>query len=270
MVLSSMMVATVAGQALAANPQLMRDTHAMASQLPMYDINVLDTSRGGLGTGLLNDTTNNAGVIAWNFDSNFNFVTAAFLESLPDSSPINGGEVNGGTNSASGGSVWQETTHTYLGFDATNNFHVHQLEFSIRDDSATGFLPGGTTLGGTPINFMSQDMGTGNLGGDGVTFDGEVLGYFSASMDVYVGATLATTDDFFASALSFAGLNNEGGSSYNDTVLLQGFNPPIGGSIAGFNIDRLVIRATVAVAVPAPGSVALFGLAGLAGVRRRR
>jgi len=270
MVLSTFAVAAVAGHAIAADPQLMRDTHAMGAQLPMYDVTRLDTSRGGLGTGLLNDIDVNQGGIGWNFDANFNFVTAAFLEGLPDVSPINGGEVNGGTSSASGGNFLQEASHTYVGFDPTNNFHIHTLEFSVRDDSGVGFIPAGTTLGGTPINFMSQDVGTSNLGGNGVTFDGEVLGFFSASMDVYIGGGLATTDDFFTSSLSVAFADAEGGSSYNDTVKAQGFNPPAGPNIAGFNIDQLVIRIAVAVAVPAPGSVALFGLAGLAGVRRRR
>jgi MYXO-CTERM domain-containing protein len=276
MVLSSLMVATVAGQALAADPQILRNTHTMADQLPMYNVENLSTARGGGGgfDGLLNDSDVNQGVIGWNFDGNFNFVTAAFLETLPDLSPINGGVVFGGTSLASGGSVLQETTHSYLGFDATNNYHVHSMTFTVEDNSGTGFVPAGVTLSGIPINYLSQDMGTGNLGGNGMVFNGDILGYFSASMDVYIGGGLATTDDFFTSSLSFAGTQSENTNNPKVTansVIMQGFNPPAGPDIAGFNIDKLVIRGTIAVAaVPTPGAVALFGLAGLAGVRRRR
>ena len=266
MVFTSLLAASIAGQSLGAGQQMLRDTHDMAARLPMYDTARIDTNRGGIGSGLLDDTDVNQGVFAWNFDT---FPTGARLDSPPDLSPINGGEVFGGTNTTSGGSVFQEATHTYIGFDPTNNIHIHTFAFSIRDDSGVGFIPSGTTLAGLPIGFLSSDIGTPNVGGNGLTFDGQVLGYFSASMDVYIGGSLATTDDFFASALSFAGANMEGGNPFADTLLLQGFTAPAGPDIAGFNIDRLVIRGTVAVA-PAPGSLALMGMVGLTGIRRRR
>ncbi len=276
MVLSSVMVATVAGQAMAANPQVLRDTQTLAAQLPMYNAENLVQPRGvGSFDGLLSDSDVNQGMIGWVFDANINVLAAAFLETLPDLSPINGGEVFGGTGLASGGSFLQEATHTYMGQDPNSGLHIHEYSFTVRDNSGVGFLPLGVTLGGLPVNFLSQDMGTGNLGGNGMTFDGDVLGFFSASMDVYIGGALVTTDDFFSAAsISFAGITSENTLNPKvtaNTILLQGFNPAAGPDISGFNMDKFVMRGSVGVdAVPTPGSLALFGLAGLAGIRRRR
>lgn len=262
MVLTTSVFVAATGAALAVTPA---SQDPNLSALPVFEgYNDSMLVRDGSSRTDLIDTDVNMGNIAWDFDSNFSFVAGAFIEGLPDLTPINGGPVSGGP-SLDGGGVTNEFSYTKDGLIPGTGFQ-HTIVFST--EVTSDFIPAPFTFTstGTTADFISIDMGTSNVGNP-ILHSNALLSIVSADLEIFVGGSSIGVSDMLTDPLSFFGTSNPGVSG---DLVVQAFTPPLGSNdIAGFGINKLEATVTY-ITAPTPGAAALFGLAGLAGLRRRR
>ncbi|MBX3364605.1 MAG: PEP-CTERM sorting domain-containing protein [Phycisphaeraceae bacterium] len=166
----------------------------------------------------------------------------------------------GSLSTLNGSVIHMNSTETTVG-----NIRTYTIEWS----HVTGgtFITAGTTVGGTPVTQMGFEIGENNAGTDFVNdpeyqfplhvFDS---GRYRAQFQLFnTGGT-----DLFGGAGTFFVLDQGAGNGFSGIVFVSA-----GGTNLGtFDIARAV--ATIQVQVPAPGSLALLGLGGLAAIRRRR
>ena len=132
------------------------------------------------------------------------------------------------------------------------------LEFVLTWSMADGgtFLDAAATYGGDFVTQMGFEMGENNAPAD--LIDG-TFSIVSSTFELLDG----TGADLFGGTGTFFSSDNGGAGLSGVTFVQAG-----GADLAGFGIVAGV--ATITVTVPAPGAVALLGLAGFVGRRRRR
>ena len=159
---------------------------------------------------------------------------------------------------ASTGQVNYFQSATGVGWTPTNLGSIFDTEALRRADSFVTI--GGFDFGLEPVQSPGAGSGTGldpNFGGNGAAFPGDLAGWYNGSppsLNGQVGDTAAGLG-VLVGRFAFDGDFDLSGSELFVTWN-QGLGTP--GNQAGFIVN-----------VPAPGAVALLGLAGLTGRRRR-
>lgn len=171
-----------------------------------------------------------------------------------------------GTTQAMGAAVNPNITTNII----DNGNGTRTLEATWFSSSGGPLFAAGTTIAGSPITSIQFELGRQNAGTDFFEFPG--IGAIKHAVDAASGAFLA----------DFSLLDASGASIFNGNFFvfgeIGGFSGIVsigagGADLGTFNIGGGVARITFNVTdpvVPTPGAVALFGLAGLAGARRRR
>ncbi len=172
-----------------------------------------------------------------------------------------GGTSSMGTNGISAGTGSITSSVTDLGNGQ------QQIVIEWFEDGGTPMLPQGGTLGGSPVTTISFEIDSANTGPDGINPLGnfefkhleDTPGVFLAGFELL--DTLG--NDLFGGTGSFF-VNADGGDIGGVTFISAGANDLGNFGIAGG-------RATIVITkVPAPGALALLGIAGVIGSRRRR
>lgn len=181
-----------------------------------------------------------------------------------------------------GGAFLDSGSHTFGGSAAlTNNVvniattevtvgNIRTYTIEWTNVAGGAFINAATTVGGTPVTQMGFEVGEGNAGTDFIhdseyqfplhPFGVPVVGRYAAQFQLFNGAGT----DLFGGGGSFFVLDQGAGVGISGVVFVNAG----GANLGTFDIQRAV--ATINVQVPAPASVALLGLGGLAAVRRRR
>jgi len=146
---------------------------------------------------------------------------------------------------------------------------IYDIVVSQFSNSGTDMLPSAATIGGAPLQQIWMQVGTGFIGSDGVssTFPRMVFDVLSADFVLFHNGQ----NPFFPAGTTTSGPM---GTTAGDVTAVDA-TPTIFGehrllqNIAGFGINEFQLKWRVQIS-PTPGATALFALAGLAAVRRRR
>lgn len=257
-------------------------------------------------------STFNASLIAWSFDASDTFVTAAFIDDFGPTSDVHqfdGIETDAGANTFIDPAGTNDNDITIQAeiisaVPAGGDFgDIVDTRITARANTAGGFVPAGTSIGGSPVTGISLDIGTSNNGRNGMDYD-RGIAFFSATQGYYAAGVLQFELDLLnggftgngvfgdlgavgasdLSAFPLAGDENGDGlltegedvqtfsaGLFVKSLGLQGL-PNLANAGADFSllgIDEIRVDIS-ALELPAPGALALFGAAGLAGARRRR
>lgn len=170
----------------------------------------------------------------------------AFLDDVPDTAVFGVGAVFGGANGFTGADMYHRAWQT-----------GNTLRVSMFTANSSDIIPAGATLGGSAINQIRFEVGAFNAGFDPIGYPGySPADFIGASFQGFSNGTL-----LFSIPIGPTDTNLGSGLAARGRVT----NNP---SIGGFDIDEVQIVFTLN--VPTPGAASVFGLAGLAAVRRRR
>ena len=213
---------------------------------------------------LTGNTTKNTEGIVDNVDTaitGFNSLGGAFLYG-PASHAI--GSVQNVPGGIAGRAINVTTSLTGVGSSRTLT-----IDWFTSDGGA--LIRPGDTIGGAAITQIQYEFGRANAGID--FFDIPGFAGFKHPADPTPGSTAFLADFLLldtSGATLFAGnyfVFDEAGAGFSGIVNIGAGGADLGGF--GIGGGRATINFNIG-AIPTPGALALFGLAGLAGVRRRR
>lgn len=176
----------------------------------------------------------------------FSSAGGAFMEDVPDTGIFGAGAVFGGAHAVTGADTF------IRGFQIGNVVRVSTFTANSSD-----WVPAGMTLGGAIVEDLFLEMGFNNAGNNPIFYPG----YSPADVDS------VTFQGFSNGNLLFSFIVPPGNLSLaNGLAGIGGVSFAAG--IGGFDIDEMQLVFTLN--VPTPGAASVFGLAGLAAIRRRR
>jgi len=170
-----------------------------------------------------------------------------------------------GTTQAMGGAVNPNFSTTVI--DNGNGTRTLEARWFTNTPGTALFGPG-ATIGGAIITDIGFELGEGNAGTDIFNFPGMgAIKHPDTNLDGVLEAAFTLLDANGASIFSGTYFVTPGVGGFSGVVFINAGGADLGTFNIGGGLARVTFNVT---AIPTPGALALFGVAGLVGARRRR